>query len=419
MNSTPESPKPILSIKNENEIEINNNVKLEDLYNGKEWIHGTPLSIKNTKIRITVFLITICSSQLEYSLKAINKMNVDIPFKVSVIMNVSPTNKAYNEMRLRCTTDFFIQNDEDMEMFPDAMTTFMAYINDTKHSEKHKIFLHGFRLIDTVLGIGNPPTIYCLKLYNNSVMKHYPTYQDGKETVSSIDNLWHKPVENAGYKYFDTKKIIAYHGKHRTPFDLFLRYCKITSSILDKKIKTNAGHLTKLLRPIFSNEFSVNVNSQTMMVMSHFLLMGYSLHTLLPGIKLLNSYVPDSSLSAYGIKHRVDIDIDESIAEEESYCNVFIESYTALDATYVQSVLALAGVFTVLSGNYEYSFDKYPYELYDHFMHMMKVFNLDAENIDDVLVVNSDSSNEKPHFDKKEKKIHINESSYDMICESM
>ena len=45
--------------------------------------------------------------------------------------------------------------------------------------------------------------------------------------------------------------------------------------------------------------------------------------------------------------------------------------------------------------------------------------SLDGENIDDVLVVNSDTSDKKSHFDKKEKKIHVNESSYDIICESM
>ena len=35
-------------------------------------------------------------------------------------MNVSPTNKAYNEMRLRYT-DYFIQNDEDMELHNDII----------------------------------------------------------------------------------------------------------------------------------------------------------------------------------------------------------------------------------------------------------------------------------------------------------
>ena len=235
------------------EQDINNNVLLKELYDGKEWIHGNTID----NIKITVFLITICSSQLEYSLDAINKMNTDISFKVNVIMNVSPTNKAYNQMRIRCTTDYFVQNDEDMEMFPDSISIFMRYASSHKAS-KNKIFLHGFRLIDTTLGIGNPPTIYCMKLYNNLIMKNYPTYMNGNEEISSVDTLWHNPVLADGYQYYDTKTIIAYHGKHRTTFDLFLRYCKITSCILDKKIKTNSGHICKLLRPIFSNVLDVS-----------------------------------------------------------------------------------------------------------------------------------------------------------------
>ena len=36
-------------------------------------------------------------------------------------MNISPTARAYNCMVTRCTTPYFIQMDEDMEFFPDAL----------------------------------------------------------------------------------------------------------------------------------------------------------------------------------------------------------------------------------------------------------------------------------------------------------
>ena len=99
------------------DLEIDNNVKIEDLYNKKTWIHGK--TKKN--IKITIFLITIQGEQLKYSLNAINNLNTNIPVIINVIMNVCPTNKAYNEMRLRCTTDYFIQNDEDMELHNDII----------------------------------------------------------------------------------------------------------------------------------------------------------------------------------------------------------------------------------------------------------------------------------------------------------
>ena len=91
-----------------NEIEINNNVNINELYDGKTWIHG-----KNKEnILITVFLITISTEQLKYSLDAINNFSLEIPFMVNCIKNISPTNKAYNEMRLRCKTKYFIQKQQ-------------------------------------------------------------------------------------------------------------------------------------------------------------------------------------------------------------------------------------------------------------------------------------------------------------------
>ena len=151
------------------EFEINNNVKLEELYDGKTWIHGT---CKNN-IYFTVFIITISTEQLKYSLEAINNFNLDIPFVINCIKNIFPTNKAYNEMRLRCKTKYFIQNDEDMELYTDSLKIIDTIIN--KHNNE-KIFLHSFKLIDDKLGLGKPPIIDCLKVYNQEIT-YYATSQ--------------------------------------------------------------------------------------------------------------------------------------------------------------------------------------------------------------------------------------------------
>ena len=79
-----------------------------EIHDGKEWIHGNPGTIQ-----ITIFLITIQSHQLEFTLESINKLNPNYPVLVNVIMNVAPTNRAYNQMRERCKTPYFIQLDEE------------------------------------------------------------------------------------------------------------------------------------------------------------------------------------------------------------------------------------------------------------------------------------------------------------------
>jgi hypothetical protein len=143
-----------------------------------------------------------------------------------------------------------------MELREDAIQICMNQIENS--SQANKIFLHTFKLIDTELGIGNPPIIDCLKLYNNQIMQKYPTYNNGETPVSSVDYLWHSPILNDCYIPNTTNIIIGNHGNHRSNYDLFLRYCKITKSLLDPKIKTNTGHICKLLVPLHSDETSIS-----------------------------------------------------------------------------------------------------------------------------------------------------------------
>jgi len=117
-------------------IEIENDVKINDLYNNKYWIHGKT----KENINITIFLITICGEQLKYSLKAINNLDIEQSVLVNVIMNIKPTNKAYNTMVERCTTKYFIQLDEDMEIYPNAIN--MVYNHLSQYKKNTKIFFY-------------------------------------------------------------------------------------------------------------------------------------------------------------------------------------------------------------------------------------------------------------------------------------
>ncbi len=87
------------------------------------------------------------------------------------------------------------------------------------------------------MGVSNPPVIYGLKVYNNEIMKKYPTRKSGNISVSSVDQLWHDKINKDGYICNMTNIRIGYHGKHRTNFDLLLRYSKITKNIIDPNIK--------------------------------------------------------------------------------------------------------------------------------------------------------------------------------------
>lgn len=322
-----------------------------EIHDGKEWIHGNP-----GDIQITIFLITIQSHQLEFTLESINKLNPNYPVLVNVIMNISPTNRAYNQMRERCKTPYFIQLDEDMELQEDAI---QICINEIEKSSKaHKIFLHTFKLIDTDLGVGNPPIIDCLKLYNNQIMQNYPTYNNGETAVSSVDYLWHAPVLNAGYLMNPTNIIIGIHGKHRSNYDLFLRYCKITKSLLDTNIKTNSGHICKLLAPLHSDETSIS--ELFWIILDEFQKMDPNSNLeekLSPIISILNSYVKTSRLLLYNIQNRQHISVINPNNRQILWEQISIKK-----------ILCIVAILCVISDNYEYSFDKYPIKIYEYFM---------------------------------------------------
>jgi len=323
------------------------------IHDGKEWIHGNPGDIK-----ITIFLVTIQSHQLEFSLESINKLIPTFPVLVNVIMNVAPTNRAYNQMRERCKTPYFIQLDEDMELKEDAIQICMNQIE--KFSNNQKIFLHTFKLIDTDLGIGNPPIIDCLKLYNNDIMKKYPTYNNGETAVSSVDYLWHNPILNNGYEINATSIIIGSHGSHRTNYELFLRYCKITKSLLDPDIKTNSGHICKLLAPLHSDD--TPISELFWIIQDEFKKFAPDLsEKLTPIISILNSFIKSGTLSMYNIQNRQNIGLINPNNRQILWAEIS-----------VKKVLCIVAILCVISNNYEYSFDKYPIKIYEYFMEIMR-----------------------------------------------
>ena len=333
------------------ELEINNNLKLEELYDGKTWIHGT----SKNNIHFTVFLITISTEQLKYSLEAINNFNLDIPFVVNCIKNVSPTNKAYNEMRLRCKTKYFIQNDEDMELYMDSLKIITTIIN--KHNNE-KIFLHSFKLIDDKLGLGNPPIIDCLKVYNQEIMKNYPTFNNGNDPTSSVDSMWHKSVISDGFLFNGTNIIIGFHGKHRSNFDILLRYCKIIKSLIDPNIKTNSSHICKFSRPLFKEN---DINNSIKKILYLFSLIKNIDYRILNNIiEKLNIYIPLNRLISYEISNRVDI---ENITDK----NLIICNKDCLKNIDEDSLMAIVAIGCVCTNSYEYSYDKYPYDIYYYF----------------------------------------------------
>ena len=167
-----------------------------------------------------------------------------------------------------------------------------------------------------------------------------------------------RPILNDGHIINTTSIIIGNHGKHRSNYDIFLRYCKIAKSLLDPSIKTNSGHICKLLAPLHSDEYSIS--ELFWIILDDFQKMDPNSNLeeqLSPIISILNSYIKTGRLLLYNIQNRQNIELINQNSSQILWTEISIKK-----------ILCIVAILCVISGNYEYSFDKYPIKIYEYFM---------------------------------------------------
>lgn len=227
-----------------NNKKINNNIQINEIYDGYECIHGNN---KNTnEIEFTIFLITINGHQCKYAIESINKLPTDINIKVHVIYKNSPTSVAYEQMHIRCTTKYYIQMDEDMYIFSDKWNSFM---NDCKDNIKDNVFNYSFRLIDTLDGVGKDSWLYGIKCFKTEIMKDF-RYDYG---TTSVDRSFNKIALEKGLTYKLSKKIVGTHAKYRDNFEFFIKSGKFISSLLSNSIKISTIDVIRIVKRLYNN----------------------------------------------------------------------------------------------------------------------------------------------------------------------
>lgn len=349
-------------------IEINNSVKLNELYNGKQWIHGDT----NENISITIFIITIEGKQLKYCLDAINNLNKSIPVVVNVIMKISPTSLAYNTMLTRCITKYFIQLDEDMELFSNSIQT----IQKNLLKMKNNCYLHYYYLIDDYLGINNPPVIIGIKIYKFNIMKGYDISKYNTEIISSVDQLWHKNLHTDGFHSKQFFYPIGYHARKRSCFDIMLRYCKMVKSLLDPRIEAHRSDKMKLVKPM--NKIG-NFNKFYRSLVIHFCKLGYDINIFLKNnLVLANAiaYISEKNFGSYGIQaNYVKVDLSNNYEFNQDIFSDLYKIPLGNDMVNIKNIYAIVGIINSLFENYQYSYEHYPYDIDKYFKKVLS-FNL-------------------------------------------
>jgi hypothetical protein len=157
-----------------------------------------------------------------------------------------------------------------------------------------------------------------------------------------------------------------------------IRYCKSTQSLLNPSVKKNSGDICRFIKPIQKLSRRHDFYKIFDCLVHHFLkydparftaeTFNKNYATLLP---IMNKYVPDSTLQCY------DLGTDRfylSNYEITESCSTFNKLFT-IGSYDIFDIFCIIGIINVLFDNYEYSFNKYPYDIYNYFLKVFK-FNL-------------------------------------------
>jgi GT2 family glycosyltransferase/glycosyltransferase involved in cell wall biosynthesis/Flp pilus assembly protein TadD len=163
-----------------------------------------------TQPATTVFVLTVDDPAFPACTAAVEAQQ-EIAFKLEIIRNVCPFSAAAQKMITDCSTDFFIQVDEDMMLNPDAVASMEAVMQ----AAPDEVGMICFHLFDDDRGM----PIHGIKIYRTALMKEL-SFQDLK--ASEMDLL--EQMGRRGIKWILHPDVKGRHGTTYTPATIYRRY---------------------------------------------------------------------------------------------------------------------------------------------------------------------------------------------------
>ena len=168
--------------------------------------------------KVTVFVTTVGAPSFETCMRFLEQQ--DCRFRLQIISNVGPLNAAFQKMLDDCQTEFYVQVDEDMLLYPHAVRTLFERMS--RHPAH--IVLHVEYLYDSHLRRG----IQGIKIFRHEVVKRYPFRDvDGCE----VDQI--KRFRDGGFDYVVVRPpeetdpfrdTLGLHGTNYTREAAYVRY---------------------------------------------------------------------------------------------------------------------------------------------------------------------------------------------------
>jgi hypothetical protein len=138
---------------------------------------------------------------------------------IEIIDHVAPMSFALQQMHERCTSAFYMQVDEDMILFPDAVAKLEALIQEAPA----KVAMICAPLWDC----DTDQPIYGVKTYRHEIVRQFP-YQDSLSCeTQQLDRIKAAGFEVELLPLTDRSGCLGEHGKHYSPETIFRRWQRL------------------------------------------------------------------------------------------------------------------------------------------------------------------------------------------------
>ena len=170
---------------------------------------------------VTVFVSTVGGPSFAECMAHLERQ--DCRFRLRVIENVAPMSAAFQRMLDECETPCYVQIDEDMLLYPQAV----RMLHDRLCTAKPDVAMVAGWLWDVHLGRG----IIGVKAFRHAIVRHYPL---ANIQSCEIDQL--QRFRRDGYRYLPPPDghpteqgewTLGLHGTHYDPRSMFERYATL------------------------------------------------------------------------------------------------------------------------------------------------------------------------------------------------
>lgn len=192
---------------------------------------------------LTVFLISSGEATRAAALDALRAQ--DCLFVLKEIRDVAPMDRAFQAMIDTCQTEYYIQVDGDMILYPHAVREMHRRFQskkftssfDGKSCERRKTAMLFFPLWDCHL----ERQITGIKIYQHAILRNFPYESDFSCEVTQVDRM-----RSAGFHIAYQDELLGQHGTEWTAQQVFERYRRLFAK---REIYSKVGHDYEWLRP--------------------------------------------------------------------------------------------------------------------------------------------------------------------------